>query len=68
LPRRVKILGDRIRRHRLNRYQRNDRPPRRISYGLKNVSFHINEQQYATIQLHMSSATERFHNLIRAII
>ena len=60
LPAGVKMLRNSIRRHRLQRDQRNDRPPRRISYGLENISFHNFEQEYATKQLHMSSATERF--------
>jgi len=58
------MLGNSIRRHRLQRDQSNDRAPRRISYGLKNVSFHDFEQQYATNQLHMSSATERFRKAV----
>src|SRR5437868_5569412 len=59
LPASVEMLGNNVRRHRLDGDQRNDRPPRRISYGLENVSFHY-EQEYATKRLHMSSATERF--------
>ena len=49
-----------IRRHRLQRDQGNNCPPRRISYGLENISFHNCKNNYATNRLHMSSATERF--------
>ena len=54
------MLRNSIRRHRLQRDQRNDGPPRRVSYGLENVSFHDYKQEYATKRLRMSSATERF--------
>jgi len=38
------MLRDRIRRHCLQRDQGDDRSPRRVSYGLKNVSFHDRQQ------------------------
>lgn len=68
LPRRLKILRNRIRRHGLYRDERNDRPSRRVGYGLENVSFHNYEQQYATKRLHVSSATERFRELFFALL
>lgn len=62
------MFGDSVRSHRLYRHERNDRPSRRVSYRLKNVSFHINEQEYATKRLRMSSATERFRKTFLRII
>jgi hypothetical protein len=60
LPGRIEMLGDRVWRHGLQGDERNDRPPGRVGYGLENVSFHNCGHNYATIQLRMSSATERF--------
>src|SRR5215468_6712564 len=60
LSRGVKMLGDRVGGHCLERYQRNDRPPRRVGYGLKNVSSHDLILDYATKRLQIASATERF--------
>src|SRR5258706_4144888 len=60
LPTSVEMLGNSIRRHRLDRDQRNDRPACRVGYGLENISFHDYEKEYATKRLRMSSATERF--------
>ncbi|WP_225931864.1 hypothetical protein [Leptolyngbya sp. 7M] len=54
------MLRNSIRRHRLQRDKRDDRPSCRVSNGLKNISFHNIKQEYATIQLHMSNAIERF--------
>jgi hypothetical protein len=54
------MLRDRVRRHRLQRDQRNDRPPRRVSYGLENVSFHNCEDDYATNRLHMQAQNDGF--------
>jgi len=34
------MFGNGIGRHRLYRYQSNDRPPRGVCYGLENVSSH----------------------------
>lgn len=63
LPASVEMLGNSVRRHRLYRYQRNDRSPRRVSYGLENISFHDFGQKYETKRLQMSSATERFRKI-----
>jgi hypothetical protein len=60
LPGRVKIFGDGVRRHCLDRDQRNDRSSRRVRYGLKNISFHKLGRKYATKRLRVSSATEWF--------
>ena len=62
------MLRNSIRRHCLNRNQRNDRPPCRVSYGLENISFHNFEQEYATKRLRMSNATERFRKFSRSIL
>jgi hypothetical protein len=41
----IKMLGDRIGRHCLQRDQRNDRPPCRVGYGLENISFHYLDEK-----------------------
>jgi hypothetical protein len=53
LSRRIKMLGDRIGRHCLHRDQGNDRPPCRVGYGLKNISFHYLDEENATNRLQM---------------
>jgi hypothetical protein len=60
LSRGIKMLGDRIGRHCLQRDQRNDRPPCRVGYGLENISFHCLDEECATKRLQNASATERF--------
>src|SRR5580765_6697031 len=68
LPASVKMLRNSVWRHRMYRYQRNDRSPRRVGNGLENISFHDFEYEYATKRLQMSSATERFHNIFSHLL
>lgn len=68
------MLRNRVRRHRLQRDQRDDRPPRRVGYCLENVSFHDHEAHYATKRLRMQARrdevicpTDRDHILKKAV-
>jgi hypothetical protein len=59
---------DRVWRHCLKCDQSNDPSSGRVGYGLENVSFHIDGRKYATIWLHMSSATNRFQEIKKLIL
>src|SRR5687767_7798628 len=58
----IKMLGDRIGRHCLQRDQRNDRPPCRVGYGLENISFHYLAEEYATKRLQIQVQPNGFVN------
>src|SRR5687767_14704379 len=62
LSRGIKMLGDRVGRHCLQRDQRNDGPPCRVGYGLENISFHDLDEEYATNRLQMQVQPNGFVN------
>jgi len=62
------MLGKGIGRHRLYRYQSNDRPPRRVCYGLKDVSSHDLNQHYAMKRLRMQAQPNDFAKALAAFL